>query len=99
MHVVFRESHGLDETETPADLGQRPAALVALSLSDSGLGAFAAGWERGGGRDGRMPSLRLANIAALKHPVSADTYIERTLEGARGVLIRMIGGVPYWPYG
>ncbi|WP_425040228.1 cobaltochelatase subunit CobN [Primorskyibacter sp. S187A] len=96
MHVVFRESHGLEETETPTDLGQSPADLVVLSLSDSDLGAFAAGWHRG--RDA-LPSLRLANIAALKHPLSVDTYVEQTLEGAKGILIRLIGGVPYWPYG
>ena len=41
MHVVFRESHGLEETETPTDLGQTPADLVVLSFSDSDLGAFA----------------------------------------------------------
>ncbi|MDQ0507154.1 cobaltochelatase subunit CobN [Xanthobacter agilis] len=99
MHVVFRESHGIEETETPADLGQSPADLVALSFSDSDLGMFAAGWRRGGGRDGGMPSLRLANIAALRHPLSVDTYVERTLAGARGILIRLIGGVSYWPYG
>jgi cobaltochelatase CobN len=99
MHVVFRESHGLDETETPTDLAQSPAELVVLSLSDSDLGAFAAGWHRAGGATGALPSLRLANIAALKHPLSVDTYVEQTLEGARGILIRLIGGVPYWPYG
>lgn len=99
MHVIFRESHGLEETETPTDLAQSPAELVVLSLSDSDLGAFAAGWERGGGREGRMPTLRLANIAALKHPLSVDTYVEQTLAGAKGILIRLIGGVPYWPYG
>ncbi|MBT8409960.1 MAG: cobaltochelatase subunit CobN, partial [Alphaproteobacteria bacterium] len=98
MHVVFRESHGLEETETPTDLGQSPADLVVLSFSDSDLGAFAAGWHRGGGK-GRMPSLRLANLAALKHPLSVDTYLEQTLEGARGILIRLIGGLPYWAYG
>jgi cobaltochelatase CobN len=96
MHVVFRESHGLEETETPTDLAQAPAELVVLSLSDSDLGAFAAGWRRGGDS---LPSLRLANIAALKHPLSVDTYIEQTLSGAKGILIRLIGGVPYWPYG
>lgn len=96
MHVVFRESHGLEETETPTDLAQTPAELVVLSLSDSDLGAFAAGWHRS---DGALPSLRLANIAALKHPLSVDTYIEQTLEEAKGILIRLIGGVPYWPYG
>jgi cobaltochelatase CobN len=100
MHVVFRESHGLEETETPTDLAQMPAELVVLSLSDSDLGAFAAGWHRGGGlAGGALPSLRLANIANLKHPLSVDTYIEQTLSGAKGILIRLIGGVPYWPYG
>ncbi len=99
MHVVFRESHGLEETETPTDLGQSPADLVVLSFSDSDLGAFAAGWHRGGGPEGRMPTLRLANLTALKHPLSVDTYVEQTLEGAKGILIRLIGGVPYWAYG
>lgn len=99
MHVIFRESHGLEENETPTDLGQSPADLVVLSFSDSDLGAFAAGWHRGGGPEGRLPTLRLANIAALKHPLSVDTYVEQTLEGAKGILMRLIGGVPYWPYG
>ncbi|WP_424931064.1 cobaltochelatase subunit CobN [Amaricoccus macauensis] len=99
MHVIFRESHGLEECETPTDLGQTPGDLVVLSFSDSDLGAFAAGWERGGGRDGRIPSLRLANLAALKHPLSVDTYVEKTLQGARGILIRLIGGTSYWAYG
>ncbi len=99
MHVVFRESHGLEETETPTNLGQSPADLVVLSFSDSDLGAFAAGWHRGGGPEGRMPTLRLANLTALKHPLSVDTYVEQTLEGAKGILIRLIGGVPYWSYG
>ncbi|MDD7970783.1 cobaltochelatase subunit CobN [Roseinatronobacter alkalisoli] len=96
MHVIFRESHGLEETATPTDLGQTPADLVVLSFSDSDLGAFAAGWARG--RDG-LPSLRLANLAALTHPLSVDTYVEDTLSGARGILIRLIGGAGYWAYG
>lgn len=99
MHVIFRERHGLEDGETPIDLGQTPADLVVLSFSDSDLGAFAEGWRRGGGADGQMPTLRLANLAALKHPLSVDTYIEQTLRGAKGILIRLIGGVPYWTYG
>ncbi|RAP42146.1 cobaltochelatase subunit CobN [Rhodovulum viride] len=99
MHVVFRESHGLEETAVPTDLGQDPADLAVLSFSDSDLGAFAAGWHRGGGPEGRMPTLRLANLAALIHPLSVDTYAERTLSGAKGILIRLIGGRAYWEYG
>ena len=100
MHVVFRESHGLDETEAAFDLGQSPADLVVLSFSDSDLGAFAAGYARSkqGGKDS-LPSLRLASLMALKHPLSVDTYVENTLSGARGILIRLIGGQGYWAYG
>ncbi|MBU2956200.1 cobaltochelatase subunit CobN [Paracoccus sp. 1_MG-2023] len=96
MHVVFRERVGLEETDAPFDPGQTPGDLVALSFSDSDLGAFAAGWHRA---DGGLPSLRLCNLVALRHPVSVDTYVDQTLSGARGILIRLIGGEAYWPYG
>jgi cobaltochelatase CobN len=100
MHVVFRESHGLEESETPMDLGQTPADLVVLSFSDSDLGAFAAGWHRAqNGAGGKLPTLRLANLVALKHPLSVDTYVEQTLQGVKGILVRLIGGENYWPYG
>jgi cobaltochelatase CobN len=96
MHVVFRESHGLEESETPTDLGQTPADMVVLSFSDSDLGAFAAGWHRA---NGGLPTLRLANLVALKHPLSVDVYCEQTLAGAKAILVRLIGGESYWPYG
>jgi cobaltochelatase CobN len=96
MHVVFREGHTLEETETPVDLCQDPAELVMLSFSDSDLATFAVGWRRG---RAMLPSLRLANLSALRHPLSVDTYIERTLSHARGVLVRLIGGESYWPHG
>ncbi|MCH2164183.1 MAG: cobaltochelatase subunit CobN [Marinovum sp.] len=96
MHVIFRESHGLEDGETPVDLGQCPGDLVVLSFSDSDLGAFSAGWHRA---NGSLPTLRLANLIGLKHPLSVDTYIAQTLGGAKGILIRLIGGVPYWSYG
>ena len=96
MHVLFRETHGLEENAVPQDLGQPPADMVVLSFSDSDLGAFAAAWQAG--RE-VLPSLRLANLAALMHPLSVDTYVERTLSGAKGILIRLIGGMPYWRYG
>ncbi len=96
MHVIFRESHGLEEAETPTDLGQSPAELVVLSFSDSDLGAFAAAWHQG---KEQLPRLRLASIGALKHPLSVDTYVAQTLASAKGILIRLIGGLPYWSYG
>ena len=96
MHVVFRESHGLDETAAPFDPGQDPGDMIVMSFSDSDLGAFAAGWQRA---KGALPVLRLCNLVALRHPLSVDTYIERTAFGAKAILVRLIGGEAYWPYG
>ena len=96
MHILLRERHGLEETAAAEDLGQAAADLIVLSFSDSDLGAFAAAW-----RSGRetLPSLRLANLRRLAHPLSVDLYIQKTLSGARGILIRLLGGVEYWRYG
>ena len=100
MHVLFVERHGLEETEIPTDLDQSGADLVVMSFSDSDLGTFAEGWHRGYALQGDdFPTLRLANLATLKHPVSVDTYIEKTLSSAKGILVRLIGGKPYWSYG
>jgi cobaltochelatase CobN len=96
MHGGYRESYPLDETATAYDLEQTPADLVVLSFSDSDLGAFAAGWHRG---SGALPTLRLANLVALRHPMSVDTYVDATLTDAKGILIRLIGGESYWSYG
>jgi cobaltochelatase CobN len=96
MHILLRERHGLEETAAAEDLGQAPADLVVLSFADSDLGAFAAAWR--GGREA-LPSLRLANLRRLAHPLSVDLYLQNTLSGARGILIRLLGGIDYWRYG
>ncbi|HTB02218.1 MAG TPA: cobaltochelatase subunit CobN [Bradyrhizobium sp.] len=96
MHILLRERHGFEETAAAEDLGQAPADLVVLSFADSDLSAFAAAWR--GGR-ATLPGLRLANLRRLTHPLSVDLYIEKTLSGARGILIRLLGGVDYWRYG
>jgi cobalamin biosynthesis Mg chelatase CobN len=93
MHILLRERHGLEETAAAEDLGQAPADLVVLSFADSDLGAFAAAWH--GGRE-TLPSLRLANLRRLAHPLSVDLYLQNTLSSARGILIRLLGGIDYW---
>jgi cobaltochelatase CobN len=96
MHLLVRETHSLDESEAAADLGQSPGDIVVLSFSDSDLGALSAAWQSmGAGR----PSLRLANLARLKHPMSVDVYVEDVISHARCVVIRLLGGVDYWRYG
>ncbi|MHC9417144.1 cobaltochelatase subunit CobN [Sphingomonas citri] len=99
MHVLFRETHGLDAAAAPRDLAQSPADLVVLSFSDSDLQALAAGWHAAAASGAALPSLRLANLAELAHPLSVDTYVEATLAHARAILVRLIGGRSYWSYG
>src|SRR6202158_5163139 len=96
MHILLRERHGLEETAAAEDLGQAAADLVVLSFSDSDLGAFAAAWRS---RRETLPRLLPANPPRPAHPLSVDLYIQKTLSGARGILIRLLGGVEYWHYG
>ena len=95
MHLVFVEQHGLEETQTAIDLDQSPSELVVLSFSDSDLTAFAAAWHTAKSAEPDFPSLRLANLNQLTHPLSVDIYLEKTLRHAAAILIRLIGGVPY----
>lgn len=99
MHLVFVEKHGLEESDVAVDLAQDPADLIVLSFSDSDLTAFAAGWRRAQETHAELPSVRLANLNQLTHPLSVDVYLENTLSKAKAVLIRLIGGYPYWSYG
>ncbi|MGF7160526.1 cobaltochelatase CobN [Rhodoligotrophos appendicifer] len=96
MHILARETRSLDEADTVIDLDPSPADIVFLSFSDSDLGAVASAWEQS--RDG-LPSLQLANLKALRHPMSVDLYLEKTMRSARCVIVRLLGGVDYWPYG
>ena len=96
MHLLVRETRGLDEAEDAVDLGQSRADLVFLSFSDSDLGALAASWSAQGQV---APSLRLANLSRLRHPMSVDLYVEQVISGARCIVIRLLGGLDYWRYG
>ena len=48
MHLLVRETRGLDEAEAAVDLGQSRADIGFLSFSDSDLGALAAAWSAQG---------------------------------------------------
>ncbi|WP_293811643.1 cobaltochelatase subunit CobN, partial [uncultured Bosea sp.] len=44
-------------------------------------------------------SVRLAPLRRLKHPLSVDFLIEKTVVQCRFVLVRCLGGLDYWRYG
>lgn len=97
MHLLLTKSASIDEAGSAAvDLGQSPAEMVALSFADPDLLGLAAAWKRAGGR---RPTLRLANLRDLRHPMSVDVYVEAVVEKARIVIVRLLGGLDYWRYG
>src|SRR3954468_4821819 len=96
MHLLVQDERSLDDEQRAENLGQTSADVVLLSFADSDLAAAAAGWQALG--DGR-PSLRLASLARLRHPMSVDLYVEQVVAQARCVIVRLLGGVKYWSYG
>jgi cobaltochelatase CobN len=96
MHIARIETRALDEMAQAVDLDQSPADVVFLSFTDSDLACFAAAWERDADR---LSSLRLANLALLKHPFSVDLHIDKVCARARFVVVRLLGGMDYWRYG
>jgi cobaltochelatase CobN len=96
MHLKLDQSGVIDDGEVARDLGQDSADIVMLSAADNELAALAT--ARGQTSDD-FPSLQLTNLLALRHPLSVDLYVERTLQAAKIVVLRMLGGESYWPYG
>ena len=96
MHVLATELATLEEADAAVDLGQSPADIVVLSFSDSDLSALAAAWRQ---EADALPTLRLASLKRLKHPMSVDLYVESVVAQARLVIVRCLGGLDYWRYG
>lgn len=96
MHLLASEVVSLEETVEAVDLGQSPAEIVVLSFSDGDLAALADAWSRDADH---LPTLRLASLKQLKHPLSVDLYIDRVIAKARAVVVRCLGGLDYWRYG
>src|SRR5271165_4162317 len=96
MHLLTTTSTSFDDIVAPVDLGQTPGDVVVLSFADSDLAALAAAWAAE--RD-LLPSVRLAHLRDLRHPMSVDLWIERAGIHAKVILVRLIGGLDWWRYG
>src|SRR5580698_928830 len=96
MHVLATQLATLEEADVAVDLGQSPADVVVLSFSDSDLSALAVAWQR---EADSLPTLRLASLKRLRHPMSVDLYVESVVARAKLVIVRCLGGLDYWRYG
>ncbi|KDE19561.1 cobalamin biosynthesis protein CobN [Acetobacter aceti 1023] len=102
MHLLVRENRTLDEQDLPEDLNLPSADIVVLSFTESDLLALrhAEGLLRTTAKSNEcVPTLQVTSLARLRHPMSVDLYIETTLQKARCVAVRLLGGLDYWRYG
>jgi cobaltochelatase CobN len=96
MHLLATSSTALDDLVEPVDLAQPPGDLAIMSFADSDLAGLAAAWAME--RDA-LPSVRLAHLRDLRHPMSVDLWIERVGAQAKVIVVRLLGGLDWWRYG
>jgi len=96
LHVLATRPGGYAAGDGVVDLGQTPGELVILSAADTDLLLLAGAQEA---LPADAPSLRLASLLALRSNASVDLYFDAVLRHARLVVVALMGGSSYWPYG
>jgi len=96
MHLLASKPGGFVDDEGIVDLDQSPADLVILSAADSSLASLASAVDA---LPTEFPSVRLANWMQLAKPAAFDLYRHKVLDHAKVVVVSLLGGKNYWPYG
>ena len=96
MHLLAAKPGVVSDGAEAIDLGQTPGEIVILSAADTELACLSAAYA---GLGEPRPSLRLANLLQLQHHLSVDAYVESIVAEAKLVVVRLLGGKRYWPYG
>jgi cobaltochelatase CobN len=96
MHLLTTSSTNLDEIVEAIDLGQTPGDIVVLSFADSDLAGLAAAWQA---ERAVLPTVRLAHLRDLRHPMSVDLWMDRVANHAKVIVVRLLGGLDWWKYG
>ena len=94
MHLLNAQPGSIDDNE-PVDLEQTPADVVFISAADTEL----AGLAEARSDHPNPPTLRLANLTHLQHPMSVDLHIEQCATKSKLAIARCLGGTGYWKYG
>jgi len=100
VHLLAAQPGNFMDGEEAVDLGQTPGDIVFLSAADTELACLATAQGQAEPKEVTSgPSLRLANLMHLGHPLSVDGYVDGIIRHARLVVVRLLGGTGYWPYG
>src|SRR4026207_152487 len=96
MHLLTSTSASIDDLVEAVDLRQSPGDIVILSSPNTDRSGLAAAWAAQ--RD-VLPTVRLANLRDLRHPVSVDLWLDTVGRHAKVVVVRLLGGLDWWRYG
>lgn len=97
MHRIAAVPGGWNpQNEGVVLIEQTPAPIVVLTAADTDLQAIAQAWEK---LPVGFPEIRGVNLLHLQQQLTIDTYAEEVLEQAQVIVIRLLGGIAYWPYG
>ncbi len=99
MHLLAAAPGQVTDGSEAIDLGQTPADIVFLTAADSEIACIAAGQATRLAEAPDAPGVRVANLMHLAHNMSVDLYAEQVLERAKLIVVRLLGGRGYWPYG
>ena len=98
MHLLATAPGTIADGSVAVDLAQTSGDIVLLSSADTEIALISAAQARRRMQDPAAPRLRLAPIQRLGHNFSVDLYMATVAE-ARLVIVRLLGGSAYWPYG
>ncbi|MEM8805770.1 MAG: cobaltochelatase subunit CobN [Cyanobacteria bacterium P01_G01_bin.38] len=75
---------------------QTPAPLIVLTAADTDIQGLHRATT---GLPDAFCQVRVANLLNLQQQLTLDTYAESVLSHAQIIVVRMLGGRAYWPYG
>jgi len=84
------------DTDGLVMVDQTPAPLIILTAADTDIQAIASALPH---LPPDFPALRVCNLLNLQQSFSIDDYGEKVLSQARVIVLRLLGGHSYWPYG
>jgi cobaltochelatase CobN len=97
MHRISSKSKEFNlQSEDLIFLEQTTAKFVFLTSADTDIQTIAAAASK---LPPTFDEIRVANLLNLQHQISIDNYAEQILEFAEVIILRLLGGISYWPYG
>ena len=97
MHRLAVTPGGFDNTtDGVVFIEQTPAPIVIITAADTDIQTLASVLPK---LPQNFPDVRVINLLHLQQQLTIDTYCEEVLEKAQLIILRLLGGKAYWPYG